>query len=169
MTESVAFTFQQIEEFISVFVMKGDSITMNLRTKFSVLLCSVLLSLSCMAFATPASDVLAKEDAVAMQIVVSILRGDQDFSYLKKSVDTKVFDVSKLKDAKKTIPGMAKADKVSFVGFERNGNYDRISYLAIEGTQPKSIIGILFNPQTNLAIGVMAGDVNQQQAAPAKK
>lgn len=141
---------------------------MSFRNKVSALVFSALLSFACLASASPASDVLAKEDAIALPMVVSIVNGSQDFSQFKNVVDAKRLKLDELKNAKKSVAGLAKVDKVSFAGFERNGAFDRVTYLAVDGNTPKAIIGILFDPQTNLAVGIMAGDVQMRPASQIK-
>lgn len=117
------------------------------------LLFTMLMGMATIGFASPATDAFAKEEPIAMPLAQAIVEGKGDFNSYKKMVNPKTIpDVNKFAEARKNIPDFAKIKQLAFATYERGMAGDRVTYA---GVVDKSIylIGIVFDPKTNLIIG----------------
>jgi len=128
---------------------------MKLRKVLSTFLFSCLICIASIGFASPASDALAQEDAVAMPLADAIFHGEKDFSRFAPYVDTKMLgNVNEFSKATKDIKDLSKVEQIFFVGFERGTSADVVSYVGLlPGGQSGYLFAVIFDPNTGLVIG----------------
>ena len=132
---------------------KGDLVIM--RKLVVSILFSCFMVFSAVGFASPASDALAREDAVAMPITQTIVGGKKDFSSFEKYIDkTMIKDMSLFSKVAEQNPDITSLQDVRFISYQQNGAVDVITYIGITSNQDAIGFHFMFNSKSKLLIGV---------------
>lgn len=127
---------------------------MKLRKFLTSVMLTGMLLVGTVASASPASDALAREEAVAAPLVQAILRGDSDFSAFRNVVDPQNVNVADFGKAKGSMKELANAKAFSFAGFSRNGVVDTVVYITPVSNTEAVAFNVLFDTRSGLIVGI---------------
>lgn len=127
---------------------------MKLRSIVSSVLLTGMLLATSVAGASPSSDALAKEEAVAAPLVQAIVTGANDFSAFSRAIDKNAVKLDDFKKVRKEVKDLEKAKSIMFAAFSRNNGADAVTYIVPVTNNDAYAFTVVFNTQSGLVSGV---------------